>query len=230
VALAAYPTNAGKIFRWGNAQWADDFVGPVKRSWHQNRPRLIRNQHGMLTINGTAHSGTVAATLRGHGRTVGRWEARVRAEQYSGAHTAYKVVWELVPIGAYHCGARSIQLADYRLGRHRAHVGVHNGRAYFAAAKRLDLSAGPFHTYAVEVTRRHVAWFVDTHVIRTERRPAALSGATFKVRFRLVATPGARMNPGRMQMDWVRYYTLDRPNARSIDAPAMRRLTYHRAC
>src|SRR6188472_4399588 len=56
--LAKYPTNAGKIYRWGNAQWADDFVGPVKRMWSINHRRLVRNQHGMLTINATRGSGT----------------------------------------------------------------------------------------------------------------------------------------------------------------------------
>ena len=64
-----------------------------------------------------------------------------------------------------------------------------------------------------------MSWFVDTHVVMTERRPAALTGATYAARFRLVGTPGAQMNPGRMQMDWVRYYSLARPNARSIEAP-----------
>src|SRR6476469_4982958 len=150
VELASYPTNAGKIYRWGNAQWADDFIGPVKKMWSINHRRLVRNQHGMLTINATRSSGTVAATVAGHGRRVGRWEARVRAEQYTRRYTPYKVVWELIPTGAYHCGAKSIVLAQYPLGSHRAHVFVRNGSMQFTAAKRRDLSAGPFHTYAVE--------------------------------------------------------------------------------
>ena len=50
------------------------------------------------------------------------------------------------------------------------------------------------------------------------------------MRFRLAAVKGAEMNPGRMQMDWLRYYTLDRPNAKSIDAPQARRGTYAGAC
>jgi beta-glucanase (GH16 family) len=228
-----YPTNAAKIFRWGNAQFYDDFISPVKKMWSLNHPSLVRDQHGMLTINGTATSGTVSATLTGHGRSVGRWEARVRAQQYSTKATPYHVVWELIPTytSTYHCGARSIVLADYALGSNTATMHVRNTPDVdYSASKVLALGPGPFHTYAVEVTADHISWFVDTHVIRTERRDSAHSDAKFKVRFRLVAPDGATMNPGRMQMDWVRYYTLERKNARSIEAPQMDLGTFADAC
>src|SRR4051812_20906583 len=65
VADATYPTNAAKIFRWGDAQFFDDFISPVKPMWSVNQPRLVRDQHGMLTINATATSGTVSARLTG---------------------------------------------------------------------------------------------------------------------------------------------------------------------
>lgn len=226
------PTNAGKIYRWGDAQWADDFIGPVKSMWSLNRPRQVNNQHGMLTINGTASGEDVTATLTGHARRYGRWETRVRAEQYSTGHTPYRVIAELVPTsGGYHCGARSILLERYRLGTGRARMAVRTlPRNRFTYGKRLDLRPGPFHTYAVEVTKSHVSWFVDAHVVMTERRDAALSGAMYTMRFRLAATRGARMNPGRMQMDWVRYYTPARRNAQSIAAPAATRGTYADAC
>jgi hypothetical protein len=226
------PTNAGKVFRWGDAQWADDFVGPVKGMWRENKPSQIRNQHGMLTINGTAAGGDVTATVTGHARRYGRWETRVRAEQFSTGHTPYRVIAELIPSsGGYHCGARSIVLGSYQLGSHHAGMAVRTLPGnQFSAGKRLDLRPGPFHTYAVEVTSNHISWFVDTHVLRTERRPQALSGATFTVRFRLAAPKGAHMNPGRMQMDWLRYYTMARENARSISAPQLTRGRFAGAC
>jgi hypothetical protein len=64
----------------------------------------------------------------------------------------------------------------------------------------------------------------------TERRAAARTGAKYKVRFSLVGKRGARMNPGRMQMDWVRYYSLARPNAKSIAAPHARLGRYAGSC
>jgi len=231
VARETAPTNAGKVFQWGDSQWHDGFVTALTRTWKVNRPSLVRNQHGMLTINATSASGTVWARVAGHGQRYGRWEARVRAEQYSADRTPYHVMWELVPTSGYHCGARSIVLADYPLGSNEARMHVRNlPGADFTTSKALDLRPGPFHTYAVEVTPDHVSWFVDTQVVMTERRPEALTGATYDVRFRLAGTPGATMNPGRMQMDWVRYYTLARPGARSIEAPQATRGEYAAAC
>ena len=233
VTPVASPTNAAKIFRWGNAQIKDEFHGALSSAWAVSPAGRVRNQHGMLTLNATATSGTVVAALRGNTRRVGRWEARVRSRQYGTGHTPYHVIWELVPSpgSAYHCGAHNIVLTDYPLGARRATFSARNTpRTQFTATRTLNLGKDVFHTYAVEVTKDHISWFVDTRVIRTEKRPQALNAATYSMRFRMLAPRGARMNPARMQMDWVRYYTLERKSARSIAAPAMRRSTYGPGC
>jgi len=226
------PTNAAKIFRWGDSLWHDGFIGPINNKlWSVNHPSLVANRYGMLTLMGTADSGTVSARVTDHGARFGRWEARVRTSHAGTGGTPYRVVWELVPTHRYHCGARTIGLADYTFGAGRAHMYLRNlPNRQYTYSKRLDLSPGPFHTYAVEVTRHHISWFVDTHVLMTERREAARTGASYNVRFRLVGAEGATMRPVWMQMDWVRYYTLERKNARSIDAPQAHAGTYADAC
>ena len=78
----------------------------------------------------------------------------------------------------------------------------------FEGSLRRGLGQDQWHTYAVEVTPARISWFVDASVIRTERRPKALSGTKFQVRFTMQAIKGKRMNPARMQMDWLRYWTL----------------------
>ncbi len=55
--------------------------------------------------------------------------------------------------------------------------------------------------------------------MRTETRPAALSGVKYRPQFVMTAVPHRSMRPSYMQMDWVRYYSLARHNARSISAP-----------
>ena len=223
------PTNAGKIFRWGNAQFHDEFVTPLQSMWLVNKPGTVRDQHGMLTLDAT--SGTVTATVQGHLHQYGRWEARVRAKQYSTGNTPYRVLWELVPSGPEHCGARNIILSDYTLGTNRSTMHARNlPNVEYTAAKSLPLSDNEFHTYAVEVTRKRISWFVDAHVITSERRSAALSHVPFTVRFTMAARHGARMNQSRMQMDWLRYFDLARPNAQPITAPQATPGTYTSAC
>ena len=226
------PTNAGKIFRWGNKQWGDEFKTALSPTWQVSRPGLVRNQHGMLTLDTADTGATVYATYTGHNRTYGRWEARVRGRQYGTGGTPYTLYWELVPATQpYHCGAGSLVLSQYTLGTNTAQMHVRTlPNADFSTSRWMYLNDNEFHTYAVEVTADHISWFVDTKVIRTERRPAALAGVPLMPRFRVQGVDGATMNRGRMQMDWMRYYTLDRKNAQPITAPQLTQSTYADAC
>ena len=227
----AGPTNAAKVFQWGFSAWEDEFIKPLSKRWRTSDKRLVRNQVGMLTLDATRRSGTVWATVPGHGRRYGRWEARVRSEQNGKGARPYNVLWELVPAGDYDCGAKNVEISSYRFGDRRARMQVRTPKgATFSAAMKRNLRDNVWHTYAVEVTRKRISWFVDTKVVRTERRDAALTGTKFQMRFRLAAVKGKRMNPARMQMDWVRYYTLERPNAKSIRAPRLDRGSFDPGC
>jgi glycosyl hydrolase family 16 len=227
------PVNAQTTYDWGRPLWQDDFVGPRKDLWRvHNGHGSVRNQHGMLTLN-TGRRGTVSAALKGDGHDEGRWEIRLRSRRYESRHTPYRVRTELIPAGNrdQHCGARNVALESYRLGGKRAHLYIRTlpNRTYNAHTG-LNLGNDRWHTFAVEVTNSHIAWFVDGHVLRTERRPEALSGVPMTVRFRMVGEPGKKMNQSRMQMDWVRYFTLRKENSKSIDAPPATQKTYADAC
>ena len=80
------------------------------------------------------------------------------------------------------------------------------------------------------MTRTRISWFVDSHVVSTEKRDDALSGVPFAVRYTMEAEAGKRMNESRIQMDWLRYWTLKNPNKKSTAAPRPERKTYHGAC
>ncbi len=227
------PTNAAKIFQWGNKEWGDEFVTPRQAMWKVGRPAMVRDQHGMLTLDAPRATGVnVIATLTGHDRQYGRWEARVRSRQYGTGGTPYKLYWELVPTtGGAHCGARDLVLSSYSLGSNTTWMHARNlPNADFLASKSTPLSDNEFHTFAVEMTPDHISWFVDTKVLRTERRTEAMRAVNYAVRFRLQSVPGALMRQGRMQMDWVRYYSLARKNAKSIEAPQLDQRTYAGAC
>ena len=93
----------------------------------------------------------------------------------------------------------------------------------------MNLGNDRWHTFAVEVTKTHISWFVDAHVMSTERRsrrcPASRYGA---VRDGRRARQADELS--RMQMDWLRYHTLRKPNTKSIAAPAPTAGRYAGAC
>ncbi|MDO7868674.1 family 16 glycosylhydrolase [Nocardioides jiangxiensis] len=226
------PVNAQTEYNWGKPIWQDDFVGPVKSVWGRSNTTLIRNQNGMLTLN-TGRKGSVTATLHRPGATTGRWEIRLRSKRYSTSATNYTVRTELIPAGdrEQHCGARNIVFEGYKLGSHTANLKIRNlpDLEYTATTTRPNLGTDVWNVFAVEVTSSRITWYVNAKAIRTEKRPAALSGVPFTVRFRMAAVPGKTMNQSRMQMDWLRQYSLN--GGRAPEAvPGTNLGTYANAC
>jgi hypothetical protein len=228
------PIHAGNTYGWGGAPVDYRFVGHLDhRQWRVKGPGLVRNQHGMLTLNTSRHGGTVSATQVTRGHKVGRWEVRLRSRQYGHGHQKYWVMTELVPAGkrADFCGAKNVALEAYapntRMVSH--YIRSRPDHRYFAR-KGLGLHNDQWHTYAVEVTPKRISWFVDAHVISSETRGDALTGVPFAVRFTMQGVDGKRMNKSRMQMDWLRYWTLHRPNTKSTKAPRPKVGTYKQGC
>jgi len=227
------PVHAGSVYGWGKPQTNYTFVGRLPRhQWQTRGPGTVRNQHGMLTLN-TANHGTLSAKQVTRGHDVGRWEIRLRSRQYGGGHHSYRVMTELVPAGdrKQYCGAKNVALETYVPHHHRASHYIRSRPDHrYLAHKRLTLHDDQWHVFAVEVTHRRISWFVDSHVISTEKRRDALTGVPFAVRFTMKGVHGARMDRSRMQMDWLRYWTLERPNQRSTAAPAPTPGTYRQGC
>lgn len=236
IGACKHPTNAAKVFRWGLEEWEEEAEQKeLDQNWRSNHPKLVNAQQGMLTIHAERGTNVVRVWPDNNKEAYGRWEARVRAVEVEDDHKTFTFNWELVPVKLknYHCGAQSIVMASYRPGDSTKATGAVRTLKdrQFTYSTKLDLRSRAWHTYAVEVTKKRISWFVDTKVLRTERRDAALSGIKFKPRFRIHARdPEATMNKSRMQMDWVRYYDLDRPNAKPVKAPRMRKSTYRAAC
>ena len=226
------PTNAQTSFNWGKPQWQDDFVGPLKNIWKVKGSGVVQNQVGMLTLN-TSDRGSVSATLTQHAHRTGRWEIRLRQRRYSTSHANYRVITELIPAGdrRQYCGAKNVSLESFRLGRNSARFYLRNRpNVQFTARRSVDLGPDRWHTFAVEVKPKRITWIVDSHVVAQERREEALSGALFTVRFQMKAVPGERMNPSRMQMDWLRHFNLERANRPALRGPGAKQGVYRKAC
>lgn len=233
------PVHAGNTYGWWNRGivWREEFEtpysGPTGQQWQAAGPGQVVHQNGMLTLN-TASEGSVSATLDRPGAEVGRWETRLRSRRYGHGAANYRVTAELVPAGDAegNCGARNIALESYKIGAGAANVYARNlpATAFRASHGGMDLGRDRWHTYAVEVTRERISWFIDAHVVYTERRPEAFSGVPLTVRFTMDAKPGKAMNASRMQMDWVRHWSLEAPDTLPVDAPPTRLGSYGKAC
>ncbi len=227
------PVHAGSEYGWGKAPVDYRFVGPLKHSqWRVKGRGVVRNQHGMLTLN-TARRGTVSATQITKGHAVGRWEIRLRSRQYGHGHQNYRVMTELVPAGKrpQYCGANNIALEAYTPNKTMvSHYIRTRPDNRFIMRKGMGLHNDQWHTFAVEITRKRISWFVDAHVVSTEKRKDALSGVPMAVRFTMEADGHRRMNKARMQMDWLRYWTLRKKDAKSTAAPAPKVGTYKDTC
>lgn len=219
------PINTAKVYRWGSAAWNDGFIGPLSADWKISDPApVIRNQYGQLTLNGSG--GTSAKTLWATypllAKKYGRWDFSMRSKQYEFGGKPYTAVLELVPNdpAALDCGRQNIILAKFPLGASAVQGEIRNAGKRFSATNPHEVFSNEFHTYALEITPDHISWFMEGKVLMTERRPEALSGETFRIKIFLTAAPkGVKTNRGRLQFDWARYYTLARPNAKSIEAP-----------
>jgi Glycosyl hydrolases family 16 len=227
-----YPTNAGTVYRWGKPKWMDEFeVGGLRGDWVNSRQGRVKTQSGMLTLQATGPNYRVTTSANSVKARYGRWEARVRIRETSHDGRQYRGYWELIPTGAFKCGAKSIVLASYKRGDRRATGAVRvPEKTQYGYSKRVTLHNGWFHTYAIEITKDHISWFVDTRVIHTERRDDALRGIEYRPRFRLQGVKGEKHRTTWLQMDWVRHYDLSRPNAKSIRAPRMEKGTYNDPC
>lgn len=226
------PIHAGNTFGWYPTLWRDEFVGPLRSVWHSRGKGVVHTKNGMLTLT-TGRQGSLSTTLAMAGHATGRWEIRLKTRRWGSGNADYTARTELIPAGdrKQYCGARNIALQSYTEGRAKARFYIHNlPNLAFRAAKRGAFGGDNWHTFAVEVTPSRISWFVDAHVISTERRPEAISGVPVTIRISLNAVPGARMNPARMQLDWLRYWTLAKPDDRSVSAPAPRLGTYPKAC
>ncbi len=227
------PVHAGNTFGWyrsGVTRY--EFHGTMSSYWDVTGDGVVQDQHGMLTLN-TTDTGSESATLAQRGHRQGRWEVRLRSRRFETGHANYRVLTELVPAGAQdqHCGGLNVALERYRIGGDRARFSIRTlPDNSFNARLPMELHNDQWHTYAVEVGPDHISWFVDAAVVRTERRPAALSGVPLTVRFTMEAVPGAQMNRSRMQLDWLRHWTYRYPSTKPITAPQTHQAVFASAC
>jgi len=230
-------TFAAYEYWWYPIDFVDHFDDPLNtRRWEKEGDGIAKTQHGMLTLEST-DAGDIGVTLRGHDRESGRWEIRLRGRRFKGetGNTDYTVAAELVPARGldYNCGARNIGFANFHPGvdsAARFHIRNLPNHQFTSVKRRMNLSDDYWHTYAVQVTPKRIAWFTDGVARAVENRPGALSGIKLALRLQLQAVEGETMNRSRLQVDTVRYFTLKTPSKKPVRGTLPTQGTYADAC
>jgi Glycosyl hydrolases family 16 len=227
-------TFAAYEYWWYPIDFVDHFNDPLRRRWEVKGRGQALTQRGMLTLM-SSRTGSLGVTLRGHARDRGRWEIRLRGKRIETGNANFTVAAELIPAGkqAQHCGARNIGFASFRPAvdsSARFHIRTLPNRQFTSVKRRMNLSNDYWHTYAVQVTPKRIAWFVDGVARAVEYRRDAISGIPLTLRLQLQAIPGKTMNLSRLQVDTVRYFTLKTPSKKPVRGRLPVRGTYAGAC
>ena len=180
----------------------------------------VTKQNGGLMLDskrendcGAGDFGTTRATLQGNPMTYGRWEVRLRLKSHETNARDYRTLVELVPEreSDYACGARNITVADMRPRGSTIKFGANSRSKQWNGSKSTGGSINnQSQVLAVEVTRRHVSWFLSGKVIGTVRNRAVSSDVPMTLRFSMVGAGEQEMNATQLISDWQRGFTLSR--------------------
>lgn len=185
-----------------------------------------------LRHGGVGDLGTTTATLRGNAQVYGRWELRLQGHDWEAGPRPYRFLLELVPPGApvVTCSPRSIVVADFTLGSPGMGLGVRSSDADAVWRRTLGdvtLAETPFNV-AVEVTKGHITWFVDSRPVATLKSPKARLGTELVPRLSLVGEQ-REMNGAQVDSDWQRSWTLEH-GTQVASGPAPVRTAYSPDC
>ena len=233
-ARASTATTAGKTYLWGRSLW--DFTWEYgesltsrpgrgtdpRGSWldtSDGSGRAAKHNGGLVLDSqrnngGDGDFGSTVVTMRGNPMTYGRWETKLRLKPAETDARDYHARIELIPDRPrdYHCGAQNITVVDVPVHGTTISMGVKalQGARQWTRTKGIDIVEGRASAFAVEVTRRHISWFMDGRVMGTVRSRAAVSDVPMTLRLSLIGDGQLEMNKTQFHSDWQRGFSLDR--------------------
>lgn len=175
---------------------------------------------------GDGDVGTTTATLEGNAMTYGRWEFRRRIDVFENSDADHRITIELVPArpADARCGVNVINVADVTFDAPTARIGMSSkraGRSWSGSRPIPRLGDGP-HTFGVEVTRRHVTWFLDGRSLATVKGRRVAPGVPLTPRLSLVGRGQEEMRRTRVLYDWQRGWELNRQAKRAKTGPSLK--------
>lgn len=154
--------------------------------------------------------GNVWAALTGSGERRGRWEVR-GVTTPGGGGQAHAVRYELVPLAQAHqlCGTAGIVIGESKGPGSPLRIGARAGDGTTWGRTVGTVPSGP-SSYAVQVTGKHLTWFVNGTPVATLRQSAALPTGPMALRVVMAGRHDTAMASTKSTVDWARTFSLKR--------------------
>ncbi len=192
-------------------RWVDGSAGYGRAAKHNGGMMLDSKREN---ANGPGDRGRTWVTMRDNPRAYGRWEVRVRIKTHEHNARDYRTKVQLVPDSrsAYRCGGQTITIADLNAHSRKMRFGVKAVKAkkQWRGRKRVGNIQDVALAVAVEVSRRHISWFLNGKIIGTVRNSAAVSDVPLTLRLSLNGKGHKEMNRTKSIFDWMRGFSLKR--------------------
>jgi hypothetical protein len=188
-------------------RWADSSTG-TGRVAKKNGELGLESQPG---YDGPGDWGTTRATLRGQPMRYGRWETKLRINSSESSRDDFGVVVELVPDGAPDTSCQTVTVARVEPHSATLHIGAtaKEGSRRWTGTRSIGSLIGASATFAAEVTKSRISWFVNGRVIATLQNKDAVPGVPLTLRLSLEGGgPNQEMNRTAALFDWQRGYSL----------------------
>lgn len=211
-------STAARKFGWKKLAKEDQFEGTqLKPTWHTyNGPghagngkrtgKAISVKDGIMTIAGTP-DGTTGGMDWGPGQLYGRWETRARYAAGTSAYHPVLLLWpdkEDWPVGG------EVDYSEVSDGkRQKLDFFLHYGKENRQEHGMTQLDMTTWHNYAVEWTKDHVVGWVDGNEFFRSKTRDSVPPRAMHATIQLDWFPdGGPKGPGKMEVDWIRQYTL----------------------
>lgn len=232
-------------FAWefGESLTSPAHRGTKRHGWwldYSNGGGRVGKHNGGLMLDskrdnntGPGDFGTTSATLRGLSQSYGRWETRLRIKSDESNARDYQVRVELVPdnLAKENCGARNITVAQVAPHANKVMFGVNAVNKKWTRTVSGVAINDQSIAFAVEVSKRHITWFMEGRPIGTVKSRAAVSDVPLTLRMSMVGSGQQEMNHTQVISDWERGFTLARgKQVRSGQALKQSRYSASSAC
>lgn len=245
-------TNASQRFRWGPSLF--DFAwthgedldsrpsrgSKLQGSWVETSDgtgRAAAYNGGLVLQSKLEHKGrgdlgTTTATMRGNALRTGRWEFRVQGREFERSGKPYRFRLELVPEGSAvtTCVPEGIVVGAFTLGKRGMEVGVRHqagGAQWQRKVTGVGLGERPMNV-GVEVSKKHVTWFVEGRPVATLKDGRAHLGTPLVPRLSMIGQQ-REMTGSQIDSDWQRAWPMGK--GRQVKSgPGLTRSAYSDGC